>query len=345
MIIKPLVTEKMTAISEKFNRFGFIVRPDANKLEIKREIEALYNVTVISVNTIKYAGKNKSRYTKSGLINGRTNAYKKAIVTTPGQRHKIIGTFEEITASVPEKSLVCGKRSTGGRNHVGKMTMRYIGGGHKRKYRLIDFKRNKDGVPAVVKTIEYDPNRSARIALLFYADGEKRYIIAPNGLQVGSTLMSGANATPEIGNALPLENIPVGTVIHNIELRPGQGAALVRSAGNFAQLTSREGKYCVIKLPSGEVRQILSACKATIGSVGNSDHALESSGKAGRSRWLGRRPHNRGVVMNPVDHPMGGGEGRQSGGHPRSRTGLYAKGLKTRAPKKQSSKYIIERRK
>ena len=347
IIIKPLVTEKMTAITEKFNRFGFIVRPDANKLEIKSEIEALYNVTVLNVNTIRYAGKNKSRYTKSGLIKGRTNAYKKAIVTlkTPGQRHKIIGTFEEITASVPEKSLVCGKRSTGGRNHVGKMTMRYIGGGHKRKFRFIDFKRNKDGVPAVVKTIEYDPNRSARIALLFYADGEKRYIIAPNGLQVGSTLMSGATAAPEIGNALPLENIPVGTVIHNIELRPGQGAALVRSAGNFAQLTSREGKYCVIKLPSGEVRQILSACKATIGSVGNSDHALESSGKAGRSRWLGRRPHNRGVVMNPVDHPMGGGEGRQSGGHPRSRTGLYAKGLKTRAPKKQSSKYIIERRK
>ena len=182
-------------------------------------------------------------------------------------------------------------------------------------------------------------------ALLFYADGEKRYIIAPNGLQVGATLMSGETAAPEIGNALPLQNIPVGTVIHNIELRPGQGAALVRSAGNFAQLTSREGKYCVIKLPSGEVRQILSTCKATIGSVGNSDHGLESSGKAGRSRWQGRRPRNRGVVMNPVDHPMGGGEGRASGGHPRSRKGLYAKGLKTRAPKKQSSKYIIERRK
>ena len=250
--------------------------------------------------------------------------------TTPGQRHKIIGTFEEITASVPEKSLTYGKRSTGGRNNVGKMTVRYMGGGHKRKYRFIDFKRDKDGVPAVVKTIEYDPNRSARIALLFYADGEKRYIIAPNGLQVGMTLMSGADAVPEVGNSLPLQNIPVGTVIHNIELRPGQGALLVRSAGNFAQLTSREGRYCVIKLPS-------------IGSVGNSDHALEASGKAGRSRWLGRRPHNRGVVMNPHDHPMGGGEGRQSGGHPRSRKGLYAKGLKTRAPKKQSNKYIIER--
>ena len=226
-------------------------------------------------------------------------AVRKLKPVTPGQRHKVIGTFEDITASVPEKSLVFGKHSTGGRNNTGKMTVRYIGGGHKRKFRLIDFKREKDGVPAVVKTIEYDPNRSARI--------------------------------------------PVGTVIHNIELRPGQGALLVRSAGNFAQLTSREGSYCVIKLPSGETRKILSACKATVGSVGNSDHALEQSGKAGRSRWLGRRPHNRGVVMNPVDHPMGGGEGRQSGGHPRSRKGLYAKGLKTRAPKKLSSKYIIER--
>ena len=265
--------------------------------------------------------------------------------TTPGQRHKIIGTFEEITARVPEKSLVFGVKKSGGRNNVGKMTMRYIGGGHRKVLRVIDFKRNKDGVPATVKTIEYDPNRSARIALLFYADGEKRYIIAPNGLQVGATVMSGEDAAPEIGNALPLAVIPVGTVIHNIELRPGQGAALVRSAGNFAQLTSREGDYCVIKLPSGELRKILSSCKATIGSVGNSDHALESSGKAGRSRWLGRRPHNRGVVMNPHDHPMGGGEGRQSGGHPRSRKGLYAKGLKTRAPKKQSNKYIIERAK
>lgn len=272
-------------------------------------------------------------------------AVRKFKPTTPGQRHKIIGTFEEITTSVPEKSLVRGKRSTGGRNNSGKMTVRYRGGGHRRKYRLIDFRRDKDGVPATVKTIEYDPNRSARIALLFYADGEKRYIVAPNGLQVGQVLNSGPDAAPEVGNALPLSAIPVGTVIHNIELRPGQGALLVRSAGNFAQLTSREGKYCVVKLPSGETRQILSACKATVGSVGNSDHALEASGKAGRSRWLGRRPHNRGVVMNPVDHPMGGGEGRQSGGHPRSRKGLYAKGLKTRSAKKHSTKYIIERRK
>ena len=263
---------------------------------------------------------------------------------TPGQRHKAIGTFDDVTTSVPEKTLVFGKRSTGGRNNQGRITVRYRGGGHKRLIRIIDFKREKDGIPAVVKTIEYDPNRSARIALVCYADGEKRYIVAPNGLQVGATIMSAENATPDLGNTLPLQNIPVGTVIHNIELRPGQGAKMVRSAGNFAQLTSREGRFCVIKLPSGEIRKILSVCRATIGSVSNSDHALESSGKAGRSRWLGRRPHNRGVVMNPIDHPMGGGEGRQTGGHPRSRNGLYAKGLKTRAPKKASSKYIIERR-
>lgn len=225
------------------------------------------------------------------------------------------------------------------------MTMGYLGGGHKRRYRIIDFKRTKDGIPAVVKSIEYDPNRSARIALLYYADGEKTYILAPNGLQVGTSVMSGSDAAPEVGNALPLSVIPIGTVVHNIELRPGQGAKMARSAGTFAQLVSREDKYAILKMPSGEVRKILSACKATIGSVGNSDHALEKSGKAGRSRWLGRRPHTRGVVKNPVDHPMGGGEGRASGGHPRSPKGIYSKGLKTRAPKKHSSKYIVERRK
>ena len=272
-------------------------------------------------------------------------AVRKLKPSTPGQRHKIIGAFETITASAPEKSLVYGGRKTGGRNNNGKETMRYIGGGHKQKYRVIDFKRNKDGVPATVKTIEYDPNRSARIALLFYADGEKRYILAPNGLQVGQTVMSGADVAPEVGNALPMQNIPLGTLIHNIELRPGQGASLVRSAGVFAQLASREDKYAIVKLPSGELRKILAACKATVGVVGNSDHALEKSGKAGRSRWLGRRPRVRGVAMNPVDHPMGGGEGRASGGHPRSRKGLLAKGYKTRAPKKQSNKYIIERKK
>ena len=272
-------------------------------------------------------------------------AIRKLKPTTPGQRHKIIGSFENITASVPEKSLVVGKKASGGRNNQGKMTMGYLGGGHKRRFRVIDFKRTKDGIPAVVKSIEYDPNRSARIALLYYADGEKTYILAPNGLQVGTSVMSGPAAAPEVGNALPLSVIPIGTVVHNIELRPGQGAKMARSAGTFAQLVSREDNYAIIKMPSGEVRKILSACKATIGSVGNSDHALEKSGKAGRSRWLGRRPHNRGVVKNPVDHPMGGGEGRASGGHPRSPKGLYSKGLKTRAPKKHSSKYIVERRK
>ncbi|GAB1251231.1 50S ribosomal protein L2 [Porphyromonas miyakawae] len=264
--------------------------------------------------------------------------------TSPGQRHKIIGAFDKITASVPEKSLVVGRKKSGGRNNTGKMTMRYIGGGHKQKYRFIDFKRTRDGIPATVKSIEYDPNRSSRIALLYYADGVKSYIVAPDGLEVGQTVLSGAEAAPEIGNSLPLSAIPVGTVIHNIELRPGQGAKFARSAGTFAQLVAREDKYVVLRMPSGETRRILAACKATVGSVGNSDHALERSGKAGRSRWLGRRPHNRGVVMNPVDHPMGGGEGRASGGHPRSRKGLYAKGLKTRRPKKHSSKYIIERR-
>ena len=273
-------------------------------------------------------------------------AVRKFKPTTPGQRHKIIGVFKgTITATTPEKSLTVGKRSTGGRNAEGHLTTRYIGGGHKRKYRMIDFKRSKDGVPATVKSIEYDPNRSARIALLYYVDGEKTYIIAPNGLQVGATVISGPEAAPEVGNALPLAKIPVGTLIHCIELRPGQGAFMARSAGTFAQLTSREGNYAIIKLPSGETRKVLATCKATVGVVGNSEHSLEQSGKAGRSRWLGRRPHTRGVVMNPVDHPMGGGEGRASGGHPRSRKGLYSKGLKTRSPKKTSSKYIIERRK
>ena len=272
-------------------------------------------------------------------------AIRKLKPTTPGQRHKIIGSFENITASAPEKSLVVGKVATGGRNNRGKMTTKNVGGGHKRRFRFIDFKRTKDGIPAVVKSIEYDPNRSARIALLYYADGAKSYILAPNGLNVGTTVMSGDKVAPEVGNALPLSQIPIGTVVHNIELRPGQGAKMARSAGTFAQLVSREEKFAIIKMPSGEVRKILSACKATIGSVGNSDHALEQSGKAGRSRWLGRRPRTRGVVKNPVDHPMGGGEGRASGGHPRSATGLYSKGLKTRAPKKHSSKYIIEKRK
>ncbi len=264
---------------------------------------------------------------------------------TPGTRHKIIGTFDEITTSVPEKSLLEPKKSSGGRNNTGKMTVRYIGGGHKQMYRVIDFKRAKDGVPATVKTIEYDPNRSARIALICYADGQKSYIIAPNGLQVGQTVVSGLGATPEVGNTLFLSEIPLGTVVHNIELYPGQGAVMARSAGSYAQLLAREGKYAIIKLPSGETRMVLVTCRATIGVVSNVDHSLEQHGKAGRNRWLGRRPHNRGVVMNPVDHPMGGGEGRASGGHPRSRKGLLAKGYKTRNPKKTTTKFIISRRK
>ncbi|MDR1112806.1 MAG: 50S ribosomal protein L2 [Bacteroidales bacterium] len=272
-------------------------------------------------------------------------ALKKYKPVTPGQRFKVISAFDEITTDKPEKSLLCPKSRTGGRNNSGKMTMRYRGGGHKKMYRFIDFKREKDGVPAVVKTIEYDPNRSARIALLFYIDGEKRYIVAPHGLKVGQQVISGTGIAPDLGNCLPLGEIPFGSIIHNIELRPGQGAKMARSAGAYAQLTSRDGKYVTVKMPSGEIRMILCACRATIGMVSNVDHNLEVSGKAGRTRWLGRRPRVRGVVMNPVDHPMGGGEGRASGGHPRSRKGIPAKGYRTRAPKKNSDQYIIERRK
>ncbi len=272
-------------------------------------------------------------------------ALKKYKPTTPSQRFKLISAFDDITASKPEKSLLAPIKRTGGRNNEGKMTMRYMGGGHKKKYRVIDFKREKEGIPATVKTVEYDPNRSARIALLFYSDGEKRYIIAPNGLEVGQKVISGKGVAPELGNSLYLGEIPFGTIIHNIELRPGQGGKMARSAGSFAQLMSREGKFAIIKLPSGETRMILQTCKATIGIVSNIDHGQEVSGKAGRSRWLGRRPRTRGVAMNPVDHPMGGGEGRASGGHPRSRKGLPAKGYKTRAKKKSTNKYIIERKK
>ena len=264
---------------------------------------------------------------------------------TPGTRHKIIGTFDELTTSKPEKSLLIPLKKSGGRNNEGKMTMRYLGGGHKRMYRIVDFKREKDGIQATVKTIEYDPNRSARIALVVYTDGEKRYIIAPHGLKVGQKINSGAGVAPEIGNALFLSEIPLGTVVHNIELHPGQGAVMARSAGTYAQLIAREGKYAIIKLPSSETRMVLTTCKATVGTVSNADHSLEQHGKAGRKRWLGRRPRNRGVVMNPVDHPMGGGEGRASGGHPRSRKGIPAKGYKTRNPKKNSKKFILERRK
>ena len=272
-------------------------------------------------------------------------AVKKFKPVTPGQRNKVISAFDEITTNKPQKSLLEPLKSTGGRNNTGQMTMRYIGGGHKKMYRVIDFLRNKDNVKATVLTVEYDPNRSARISLVEYADGEKRYIIAPAGIKVGQVIESGHGVSPDLGNCLPLAEIPVGTLVHNIELRPGQGAAMARSAGTFAQLAAREGNYAILRLPSGETRMVLTACRAVVGTVSNADHNLESHGKAGRRRWLGRRPHNRGVVMNPVDHPMGGGEGRASGGHPRSRKGLPAKGYKTRNPKATSNRFIIERRK
>jgi large subunit ribosomal protein L2 len=264
---------------------------------------------------------------------------------TPGQRFKVVIDFDVVTTDKPEKSLLAPIKRSGGRNSEGKMTMRYKGGGHKRRYREIDFKRNKDGIPATVKSIEYDPNRTAYIALLNYADGVKTYIVAQNGLKVGQKIVSGDKVAPEIGNTMLLSNIPLGTVISCIELRPGQGAVIARSAGSFGQLMAREGKYATIKLPSGEIRMILLTCKATIGVVSNSDHQLAVSGKAGRSRWLGRRPRTRPVAMNPVDHPMGGGEGRASGGHPRSRNGIPAKGFKTRSKSKASNKQIVERRK
>lgn len=264
---------------------------------------------------------------------------------TPGQRFRVVNGFDAITTDKPEKSLLVPLKKSGGRNSQGKMTMRNRGGGHKRKYRIIDFKRNKTGIPATVASIEYDPNRTAFIALLNYQDGEKRYVIAQSGLKVGQNVISGESVAPEIGNTMALASIPLGTIISCIELRPGQGAVLARSAGAFAQLMAREGRFVTIKLPSGETRMILSTCMATIGAVSNHDHQLLISGKAGRSRWLGRRPRTRPVAMNPVDHPMGGGEGKASGGHPRSRKGIPAKGYRTRSRTKASNKYILERRK
>ncbi len=270
---------------------------------------------------------------------------KKYNPVSPGSRYRLGNTNEEVTTSKPEKSLLAPLKKTGGRNAQGRRTVRQRGGGHKRRYRIIDFKRDKENIAATIKTIEYDPNRSAFIALAEYEDGEKRYIIAPKGLQVGDTIMSGDQAQPNVGHAMYLRNIPLGSTIHAIEMQPGKGAALARSAGTYGIMVGREGKYGIIKLPSGEVRRVLLTCKATIGTTSNPDHSLRVLGKAGRKRWLGRRPRTRGVAMNPVDHPMGGGEGRASGGHPRSRKGLMAKGKKTRNPKKQSSKLIITRRK
>ena len=272
-------------------------------------------------------------------------AIKKFKPVTPGTRFRVGNAYAEITTDKPEKSLIEGLSKSGGRNSNGRRTSRHVGGGHKRKYRVIDFKRDKEGVSGTISTIEYDPNRTAFIALVTYSDGEKRYILAPDKIKVGDTVVSGKGAVPEVGNALYLSEVPLGSVIHAIEMSPGRGAQLARSAGNSAVLTGREDKYAVIKLPSSEVRRVLLTCKATIGVVSNPDHGQTVLGKAGRKRWIGVRPRVRGVAMNPVDHPMGGGEGRASGGHPRSRTGIMAKGQKTRNVNKPSNKHIISRRK
>ena len=273
-------------------------------------------------------------------------AIRKLKPVTPGTRFRLNSSFDEITREKPEKSLTVALRKTGGRNNLGRLTARHIGGGHKRRYRIIDFKRDKHKVPAKVFSIEYDPNRSSRIALLHYADGEKRYILAPDGLKVGSTVTSGTGSEINVGNALPLSEMPLGSFVHNVEIKPGKGGQLARSAGASLQLMAKEGDYAQLKMPSGEVRMIRLECFATYGVVGNSEQENISLGKAGRTRWLGKRPHVRGVAMNPVDHPMGGGEGKTSGGgHPVSPWGQSAKGLKTRKHKKNSNKYIIKRRK
>lgn len=261
-------------------------------------------------------------------------------------RFRVAPDFKELTTDKPEKSLLEPLKKSGGRNDSGRRTMRYIGGGHKRMYRIIDFKRDKFDMPATVLSVEYDPNRSARISLVQYEDGEKRYIIAPQGITVGQIVRSGLDGvTPDVGNTLPLGKMPIGTIVHAIELQPGRGASMARSAGTYAQLVAREERYAVLRLPSSETRRVLNTCLATVGTVSNSDHMNVTMGKAGRVRWLGRRPRTRPVAMNPVDHPMGGGEGRASGGHPRSRNGQFAKGQKTRSRKNPSNKLIISRRK
>ena len=275
---------------------------------------------------------------------GENMGLKRFKPTTPSRRFMIIPDFSEITKTEPEKSLLKPLKKTGGRNHHGRITVRFRGGGHKRRYRIIDFKRDKIGIPARVAAIEYDPNRSARIALLVYADGEKRYILAPDGVKVGDVLMSGPDAEIRPGNALPLENIPVGTLVHNIEFVPGKGGAIARAAGTYAQIMAKEGNYALLRMPSGELRKIHVKCMATVGVVGNEDHANESDGKAGRRRWKGFRPHVRGMCMNPVDHPMGGGEGRSKGHIPQSPWGIPAKGYRTRRGRKPSDKFIVRRR-
>ena len=353
VIRRPLITEKTSILREDGRTIVFQVAPGANKTEIKRAIEQLLGAKVDSVRTSIAHGKVK----RQGRYAGRRSDWKKAYVklregakmpeflegeritqsyarirkynpTSPGSRFQTVQTFDEITTGEPHKPLVEPMHTTGGRNNAGHLTSWWRGGGHKRMYRIIDFKRDKRDIPAKVTTIEYDPNRSARIALLTYADGEKRYILQPIGLKVGDTIVAGQNVDILPGNSLPLKNIPLGTLLHNVELKPGKGGQIARSAGSSVQLVAKEGEYASVKMPSGEIRKINMECFATIGQVGNLDHENVSIGKAGRSRWLGQRPHVRGVAMNPVDHPLGGGEGKTSGGrHPVYAVGPADQGL------------------
>ena len=366
VLIAPVVSEKSySGLADR--KYTFKVHQDAHKTQVRQAVEQLFGVKVDSVRMIKVPAKPKRR----GVFKGVRPGWKKAVVqlhegetdrdlrggsglvmavkkykpTSPGRRFMAVSSFEEITKKAPEKSLTEPLKKTGGRNNNGRITTRHQGGGHKRQYRVIDFKRVKDGVPAKVAAIEYDPNRSARIALLHYADGAKAYIIAPQGLRVGTSVESGPTADIKAGNALPLDNIPTGTLVHNVELKPGQGAKMARSAGAGVQLVAKDQGYGVLRLPSGEMRRVLLTCRATVGQVGNSDHANEQSGKAGRSRWLGKRPAVRGSAMNPVDHPHGGGEGKSKGGrHPVTPWGVPTLGKRTRRKHKESDKLIVRGR-
>ena len=367
VIRRPLITEKTSIQRERDGRtIVFEVATHANKTEIKRAVETLLGSKVEHVRTAIAHGKVKrqgrfagqrsdwkkayvkaarrrevARVLRGGVISMPIKAYKP---TSPGRRFQTVQTFDDITTNEPHKPLVENLHRSGGRNNHGELTSWWRGGGHKRLYRIIDFKRDKKDIPGKVSTIEYDPNRSARIALVTYADGEKRYILQPLGLKVGDAVIAGDNVDILPGNALPLKNIPLGTMLHNVELKPGKGGQIARSAGSSVQLVAKEGDYASVKMPSGEIRHIAMVCYATVGQVGNIDHENVSIGKAGRNRWLGKRPHNRGVVMNPVDHPHGGGEGKTSGGrHPVSPWGLPTKGYKTRN-RKSTDKFIVQRR-
>ena len=366
ILLAPVVSEKSYGLIAERGKYTFKVHPKAHKTQIRQAVEQVFDVTVTDVNVSKVPAKPKRRGMTSGTpcrleegrrdggrgtddrsirtggLNGSSDSYKP---TSPGRRFMSVSDFSEITKTEPEKTLLAPLPRNAGRNNNGRITTRHQGGGHKRRYRIIDFKRKKDGVPAKVHSIEYDPNRSSRIALLHYADGEKRYILAPTRLSVGQTVESGPGVDIRPGNALPLAGIPTGTTVHNIELRPGQGGKMVRSAGGSAQLVAKEGGMALLRLPSGEMRRVQEACRATIGQLGNETHQNESGGKAGRSRWKGKRPTVRGTVMNPVDHPHGGGEGKNKGSHPVTPWGKPTLGYRTRNKKKASSKDIVRSRK